>query len=114
MSAFYDGLLEAKDQKKKNRAGRQLKVTAGPLYFWGWGLKIFHTMLPSIQRTVTSTKIMAASVWNFFSPPPLAPLAQELYASARKSCCVFCFRARAHVCTESFSSRGRLAHMVSS
>ena len=43
-------------------------------------------------RTATSTSILTTSVWNFFSPPPSAALAQELRALAKKSCCGFCFR----------------------
>ena len=42
-------------------------------------------------RTATSTSILTTSVWNFFSPPPSAALAQELRALAKKSCCGFCF-----------------------
>ena len=48
------------------------------------------------SRTATSSSNnMATTVWIFFSPTPLAALAQKLRALARKACCGFCFRARA-------------------
>ena len=49
------------------------------------------------SRTATSTSNMATTVWNFFSPTPLAALAQKLRALARKACRGICFRARASV-----------------
>ena len=43
MSASYDGLLEAKDQKKKP-GWATTKSHCRAAVFWGWGLKIFHTL----------------------------------------------------------------------